>query len=86
MSEPTFERTQNERDLINELAYRIHLERGSSDGADVDDWLEAEQRLVEDGTIPADPRTVAPSQQGPVPATDGQVSERKEAVAPPKVR
>jgi DUF2934 family protein len=31
---------------IAEEAYRIYLGRGSEHGQDVDDWLEAERRLV----------------------------------------
>jgi hypothetical protein len=31
---------------IKILAYQIYLDRGATDGQDVDDWLEAERRLV----------------------------------------
>jgi hypothetical protein len=41
----------------DEIAQRAHdhyLERGGSDGADVDDWLEAERELLEQRTSELD--------------------------------
>ena len=32
-------------DTIRERAYQRYLDRGSSDGADFDDWIEAEREL-----------------------------------------
>lgn len=32
---------------IELLAYRIHLDRGGQHGYDLDDWLQAEQQLME---------------------------------------
>jgi Protein of unknown function (DUF2934) len=33
------------RDEVQKRAYERYLERGGSDGADLDDWLEAEREL-----------------------------------------
>jgi hypothetical protein len=33
-------------------AYRRYLERGSTDGYDIDDWLAAEQELARERTVP----------------------------------
>jgi hypothetical protein len=35
-----------DRDRIAERAYQKYVERGGSDGRDLDDWLEAERELV----------------------------------------
>ncbi len=35
------------REEIELLAYQFYIERGCPDGHDVDDWLQAEQELVE---------------------------------------
>ena len=37
-------------------AYRRYLERGSTDGYDIDDWLAAEQELVRERTAPQSSR------------------------------
>jgi hypothetical protein len=36
------------RDAIAQLAYQLFLERGGGHGHDVDDWVEAERRIVFD--------------------------------------
>lgn len=35
-----------ERERIAERAYQLYMERGGSDGRDLDDWLEAERELA----------------------------------------
>jgi len=40
---------------IRKRAYEIYVSRGSSDGQEVSDWLQAEQELIE----PGDKRTRA---------------------------
>lgn len=86
MSNPKFERTAGERELIGALAHSLHEAHADAGGCDVEDWLAAEEQLITEGTITADPREVAPSQQGPIPADDGQITERPEAAAAPLVR
>ncbi len=34
------------RERIAERAYQLYMERGGSDGRDLDDWLEAERELA----------------------------------------
>jgi len=41
------------REEIELRAYQIYVERGGSDGQDVEDWLHAEQELVEERHKPA---------------------------------
>ncbi|HVQ43111.1 MAG TPA: DUF2934 domain-containing protein [Vicinamibacterales bacterium] len=41
-------------DDIAQRAYDHYLERGASDGADVEDWLEAERELLEQRTSELD--------------------------------
>ena len=35
-----------ERERIAQRAYQLYMERGGSDGRDLDDWLEAERELA----------------------------------------
>ncbi len=35
-----------DREWIAERAYQLYMERGASDGRDLDDWLEAERELA----------------------------------------
>jgi hypothetical protein len=48
-STPTTERIQDSVQISHEQialrAYEIYQERGGTDGADVDDWLQAEREL-----------------------------------------
>jgi hypothetical protein len=37
---------------IASRAYQRYLERGSTDGYDIDDWLAAEQELARERTVP----------------------------------
>jgi DUF2934 family protein len=48
------------REMIEKKAYELYLARGRVDGADVNDWLEAERQLRAD--VPRDPKpTRAPA-------------------------
>ena len=42
------------RDMIEKKAYELYLTRGRVDGADVNDWLEAERLLRAE--VPRDPK------------------------------
>jgi hypothetical protein len=50
----------NDPDAVARRAYEIYMQRGGQDGADLDDWLEAERQLrpgPSDVTGPAPART-----------------------------
>ena len=47
---PVLEQFAHER--ITDLAYGIYLARGAQDGHALDDWLEAEQRFVDESLAP----------------------------------
>lgn len=40
------------KERIAELAYGLYLARGGQDGHDIDDWLEAERRFVNESLAP----------------------------------
>jgi Protein of unknown function (DUF2934) len=50
MAEHSFKPAQGE---IAQRAYEIYLSRGQTNGADIDDWLAAEQELRERQSIPS---------------------------------
>ena len=50
----------NDRDAVAKRAYEIYQGRGGQDGADLDDWLEAERQLrqsLSDVTVPSPARS-----------------------------
>ncbi len=57
--EPTFDtqaRTGKDRTKVAALAYGLYEQRGREDGHALDDWLEAEQRIVSRGEGRGDDR------------------------------
>lgn len=50
-SEP--EQAEERKSKIQELAFRLYEERGRVDGRDLDDWLEAEAILQQEGRLAA---------------------------------
>jgi hypothetical protein len=42
----------NDADAVRKRAYEIYQSRGSTHGADLDDWLEAERQIQRDVTGP----------------------------------
>ena len=44
--------TDSERERVAQRAYELYLARGGQDGADLDDWLTAEQELRGGGATP----------------------------------
>ena len=50
---PVLEPEEERRRNIRELAYRLYEERGRLDGRDLEDWLEAEAILQEEGKLVA---------------------------------
>jgi hypothetical protein len=44
---------EGQRSNIRELAYRLYEERGRVDGRDLEDWLEAEAILQQEGKLVA---------------------------------
>jgi Protein of unknown function (DUF2934) len=43
-----------DRERLASRAYELYLERGGSDGMDMEDWLEAERELIRLGQQPPD--------------------------------
>jgi hypothetical protein len=53
-------------DSVARRAYEIYQNRGANDGADLDDWLEAERQLKPGATSAKSPRPPAPrKRKGP---------------------
>jgi len=50
---PNPEPTEARRINIRQLAYRLYEERGRVDGCDLEDWLEAEAILQQEGKLVA---------------------------------
>ena len=56
-----------DRDRLAQRAYELYLARGGQDGADLDDWLTAEQELRGGGAT-AKREDRAPNREEPTPA------------------
>lgn len=48
-----------DREAVTKLAYELYMRRGGEAGHDVEDWLMAEQILLERSTRPAPARRVS---------------------------
>jgi len=63
------------RDKIEKRAYELYVERGGTDGFDVDDWLRAEQEVLSAQPAPTARAKPARKASSPTPAS-GAVKPR----------